>query len=229
VSSPLGYDPSQASTLLAQAGWRCDPMPCQKAFAVVSGTTGTMMTRTLAFQLTTSEREPRNVVSQMIQRQLAAVGFAVDVEIVFGAGTHSRLFAPYEAGGLLLTRKFDAALYQIATPNPAEGAETAAGQFSCAAIPTAASHDTSMGNASGFCDPEVDTLLAAGANGEDAILAAPSGGDALAQALDKIQRAAPVIPLYEAKQAEFVRGLTGVRPAAFLPVTWNVWEWRLSP
>ncbi len=90
--SALNYDPAKAAALLAEAGWVCDPKPCQKA---VTNDAGDTVTRTLTFKLTTTEREPRNVVSQAIQKQLGEAGFAVDVEIVFGEGRQSRMFAPY--------------------------------------------------------------------------------------------------------------------------------------
>jgi ABC-type transport system substrate-binding protein len=213
VPTALTYDPAKAAALLAEAGWACDPKPCQKAFTDDAGQT---VTRTLAFRLTTNEREPRNAVAQAIQKQLAEVGFAVDAEIVFGLGRQSRLFAPYDQGGTLLTRNFDAALYQ----SPAPG--SAYGEFACASIPTAEANDASQGNASGFCDPEVDALLNE-AEGGESVIADPSAP--LFQALAKIQQAAPVVPLYEVVQRVAVKGVDGVRPAAQLPITWNAWAW----
>lgn len=215
VPSVLTYDPSKSVALLVEAGWVCDPKPCQKAF---TNDVGETVTRTLAFRLTTNEREPRNAVAQAIQKQLAEAGFAVDAEIVFGLGRQSRLFAPYDQGGTLLTRNFDAALYQ----SPASTSASAYGEFACASIPTAEANDASQGNASGFCDPEVDALLNE-AEGGESVIADPNAP--LFQALAKIQQAAPVVPLYEVRQSVAVRGVDGVRPAAHLPLTWNTWAW----
>ncbi len=69
--STLNYDPAKAAALLTEAGWVCDSKPCQKA---VTNDAGDTVTRTLTFRLTTTEREPRNVVSQAIQKQLGERG-----------------------------------------------------------------------------------------------------------------------------------------------------------
>jgi ABC-type transport system substrate-binding protein len=182
---------------------------------------GDVVTRTLAFKLTTNAREPRNVIAQAVQKQLADVGFAVDAEIVFGLGKQSRLFAPYDLGGTLLTRNFDAALYQ----NPAPA--SAIGEFACASIPAAEANDPSKGNASGFCDPAIDELLRAVDDGEAVITAQRNA--LLSQALRAVQQAAPVVPLYEVHKPVYVRGVAGLKPAAGMPITWNAWEWEAAP
>jgi ABC-type transport system substrate-binding protein len=214
-STALIHDPARAAALLREAGWVCDTKPCQKGFPDDSGN---IVTRTLSFKLVTTEREPRNAVSQAIQKQLAELGFAVDVEIVFGLDRQSRMFASYDDGGILLTRNFDAALYQIAASAPMMG------QFDCGSVPTVEAHDVSRGNASGFCDEGIDALLARDQNGESVITAAHD--QALRDALTRVQQAAPVIPLYDVLVPVQSRGVAGLKPGYALPVTWNVWEWQ---
>lgn len=216
VRPALAYDPARARALLTEAGWVCDGWPCRKAFTDANGT---VVTRTLAFKLTTTEREPRNTVAQIIQKQLAAVGFGVDIEIVFGLGRASKMFAPYEAGGILLTRNFDAALYQTIAP------AALGGQFGCASIPTRDAHDFSKGNASGFCDEAVERLIAEAEDGER-VISPRAREEAFAQAEAAIQQAAPFVPLYTIKREVWLRGVTGVRPSLYAPITWNAWEWR---
>ena len=216
TTSALPYDPSKAKALLQEAGWNCDALPCTKA---VINDAGESITRTLAFKLTTTEREPRNLVAQEIQKQLAQAGFAVDVEIVFGLDRQSRMFAPYAQGGVLLTRNFDAALYQTLDP------QALSGQFGCNSIPTEKANDVSRGNASGFCDPEVDKLIAEAEGGESVISPAVHA-EAVHKAENAIQQAAPVVPLYAPLRAVYVRNVNGVKPAATLPITWNAWEWK---
>jgi peptide/nickel transport system substrate-binding protein len=216
VPFSLVHDRAHAGALLSEAGWQCDVRPCVKGIA---NENGEIITRTLAFKITTTEREPRNIVAQAIQRQLAELGFAVDVEIVFGLGKDSRMFAPYEQGGILLRRDFDAALYQIDAP-------AAAAQFACSRIPTAEIHDAGQGNASGYCDPELDALLARSEDSEDTI--GPRRADASAQARTRIEQAVPGVPLYYVRRPVFSRRVSGLKPAAHLPITWNAWEWRVE-
>jgi ABC-type transport system substrate-binding protein len=216
TTSLLAHDPSQTKVLLQEAGWNCDALPCTKAMTNDAGET---VTRTLAFKLTTTEREPRNLVAQEIQKQLAQAGFAVDVEIVFGLGRQSRMFAPYAQGGVLLTRNFDAALYQTLDPL------ALGGQFGCNSIPTAEANDVSRGNVSGFCDPEVDKLIAE-ADGGESVISPAAHAEAVRRAEQAVQQQVPVVPLYAPLRAVYARNVRGVRPAALLPITWNAWEWQ---
>jgi peptide/nickel transport system substrate-binding protein len=216
--APLGvaltFDPARSRALLAEAGWACDPWPCRKAF------NGNAITRTLEFKLTTTEREPRSTTAQIIQKQLAAVGFVVNIEIVSGLGPQSKMFAPYEQGGILLTRSFDAALYQTIAP------AALGGQFACASIPTDRAHDAAQGNASGFCDAAVEALIAQAEDGED-VISPRARAEAFVRAETAIQQAAPFIPLYRPARRLLVRRVAGLRPSQYAPITWNAWEWRL--
>lgn len=216
TTSLLAFDPAKSKALLQEAGWDCDALPCVKP---ATNDAGEPITRTLAFKLTTTEREPRNLVAQEIQKQLAQAGFAVDVEIVFGLGRQSRMFASFAQDGVLLTRNFDAALYQTLDPLALSG------QFGCNSIPTADAHDVSRGNASGFCDAEVDKLIAE-AEGGESVIAPAAHAEAVRQAEAAVQQAAPAVPLYAPLRAVYARKVSEVRPAALLPITWNAWQWR---
>lgn len=216
TASALTFDPARSKALLQEAGWNCDVLPCVKA---VTNDAGEPISRTLSFKLTTTEREPRNLVAQEIQKQLAQAGFAVDVEIVFGLGRQSRMFAPFAQGGVLLTRNFDAALYQTLDPLALSG------QFGCNSIPTDTANDVSRGNASGFCDPEVDKLMAE-AEGGESVIAPAAHAEAVRKAEAAIQQQAPAVPLYAPLRAVYARNVNGVKPAAALPITWNAWQWK---
>jgi ABC-type transport system substrate-binding protein len=210
------FDPAKAKSLLTEAGWQCELKPCVKA---VTSDDGETITRTLEFTLVSTEREPRNLIAQAIQKQLAEAGFGVNIALVFGLGKQSRLFAPYEAGGILLNRNFDAALYQTDAPLALRG------QFDCASIPTEEAHDPSRGNASGFCDEAVDALIVETEAGESVI--SPKGREkAVADARNAIVDAAPVIWLYAPQRAVYSRGVEGLKPSAGAPITWNAWEWK---
>jgi peptide/nickel transport system substrate-binding protein len=207
---------SQARALLAEAGWSCEAAPCVKAFTAANGT---VVTRALEFTLVTNERSPRNALSQLAQKQLAAAGFGVDIQIVHGLGAASRLFAPYEQEGILQTRAFDAALYQ------APALSTFTGAFDCASIPTEAAHGARQGNAGGFCDPAVDALIAQ-AEGGLAAMTPPAQAQAVASALAAVGEAAPIVALYSPVWVLPSRGVSGVRHLGYTPLTWNAWEWQ---
>jgi ABC-type transport system substrate-binding protein len=209
-------DLNLARSLLAEAGWLCEATPCVKA---VTAANGAVTTRTLEFTLVTNERAPRNALSQLVQKQLGAAGFGVDIQIVHGLGAASRLFAAYDQGGILQTRAFDAAMYQA----PALTGFT--GVFDCASIPTEAANGPGQGNAGGYCDPAVDALIAQ-AEGGPAAVSAPAQLQAVSAALAAIGEAAPVAALYSPLWALPARDVGGVRHLGFTPLAWNAWEWQ---
>jgi len=215
ITSALPYDVQKSAALLAEAGWDCSSKPCRKS---ATNARGVAISQTLEFTLVTSERVPRNIVAQNIQRQLAAVGFGVNVQIVFGLGTQSKLFAPYIDGGILLTRNFDAALYR------APAAELR-GTLDCASVPNEQQNDASRGNAGGFCQPEIDQLIAK-ADEADVVMTPGERDKALRTAEDAIAPLAPVVKLYTPHQFVLNNGLKNLRPSATQPVTWNAWEWK---
>lgn len=216
VTPTLSFDVGKSAALLAEAGWDCATKPCRKT---ATNARGVAISQTLEFTLVTSERLPRNLIAQSIQRQLAEVGFAVNVQIVFGLGAQSKLFAPYDEGGVLLTRDFDAALYR------APDTQSLRGSFDCASIPNERQHDPGFGNASGYCDAAFDQRMADAENGE-VVLVPDKYSEVLRELRSTLETAAPVVKLYMPHQSIQVRGIAGLKPSARLPLTWNVWEWR---
>ncbi len=217
LTPTLGYVPQRALELLTEASWNCTRKPCQK-FDETKG-----VTVTLEFTLVTTERSPRNLVAQVIQKQLGEIGFGVNIQIVYGLGTQSKLFAPAQEGGLLLSRNFDAALYQAPETGPTQSLR---GRFDCASVPTEQANDVSHGNASGFCDADVDALIAASEVGEG-VLSPTSRAKAYAEALAAVEAQAPVVRLYTPKLFVLALDVSGLKPGANVPLTWNAWEWVL--
>lgn len=212
----MNHDPAQARALLQEAGWQCDMLPCAK---VTQQPNGRLVTQTLQFTLVTNERAPRNALSQLVQKQLAAAGFAVDLRIVSGLGKASRLFAPYEAGGILLTRDFDAAMYQAPSLANFRGA------LDCASVPDQNNHSAAQGNAGGYCDPAADALMAEAEAGES-VISEQARAQAIEAALAAVSDAAPIVPLYSPAWLLPARDVAGLRYAGSGIITWNAWEWQ---
>ncbi|MGQ9903759.1 MAG: ABC transporter substrate-binding protein [Anaerolineae bacterium] len=211
----INHDLEQARALLREAGWQCDLLPCVRP----AQQGNRLVTQTLHLTLVTNERVPRNALSQMIQKQLAAAGFDVDLYIVSGLGKASKLFAPFEAGGILLTRNFDAALFQAPSLTHFRGA------LDCASIPDQTNHSPTQGNAGGYCDPTADRLMAEAEEGER-VVSEQARMQAIEAALAAVNDAALIVPLYSPMWVVPVREVVGLRYAGFGILTWNAWEWR---
>ncbi len=212
----VNHDLQQARALLQEAGWQCGAWPCVKPEQQPNGK---VITRTLEFTLVTNQRAPRNAISQIIQKQLAAAGFAVDLRIVSGLGRASKLFAPYEAGGILLTRDFDAAMYQMPSLTSLSGV------FDCASIPDQTNHSPAQGNAGGYCDLATDALIAEAEEGEP-VISEQGRVQAITAVLAALSDVAPIVPLYSPLWLLPTREVVGLRYAGFGTLTWNAWEWR---
>lgn len=100
---PAPYDPGRARALLDQAGWKPGP----DGIRVKDGKRLEVEIVTVAGVI------PRQNAEVVIQQQLHAVGFDVQVH----NAPANILFAPYGAGGLLATGKFDFGIYAW-TQNP---------------------------------------------------------------------------------------------------------------
>lgn len=209
-------DTAKAKALLAEAGWSCETSPCVKP-----GTdkNGEVVTQTLVFTLVTNERQPRNALSQVIQQQLTQVGFGVDIQIVHGLGKASQLFAAYDQGGILLTRNFDAAMYQ------APALTRFSGVFDCASIPTETASAPTQGNAFGYCDQATDALIAAAEQGQGAISTAERA-KAIGAVLQVITDNALFVPLYSPISVLPSREVGGLKYNGAGLLTWNAWEWQ---
>lgn len=209
-------DAAGARNLLTEDGWSCNNTPCTRTMAKKNGG---VLTETLSFTLVTNQREPRNAVSQIIQRQLADAGFEVNVQIVAGLGSRSKLFAPFDEGGILISRNFDAALYQ------AQSLTRFSGVFDCASIPDAKAPLPSQGNVFGWCDKATDAAITALETGEAGV--SSDGRTSLFASLFKtITRNALFVPLYSPVLAFPSRDVSGLRYAGYGVMTWNAWEWN---
>ncbi|MCL4505678.1 MAG: ABC transporter substrate-binding protein [Chloroflexi bacterium] len=211
-----GGDAAKAKALLGEAGWACEALPCTRQ---VKQKSGAVVTETLSFTLTTNERIPRNAISQIVQQQLQAAGFSVDIHIVAGLGKQSRLFASFDRGGILLTRNFDAALYQAPSLTRFNGV------FDCASIPGETAPQPTQGNVFGYCDPALDGLILAAESGEAAVSTA-GRVEAITKVFDAINGAALFAPLYSPLLAFPAQGVSGVKYGGFGVMTWNAWEWN---
>ncbi len=209
-------DAARARSLLGEAGWSCQVLPCTRQ---AKQKNGAVVTETLSFTLMTNERMPRNAISQIVQRQLEAAGFSVDIHIVAGLGKQSRLFASFSRGGILLTRNFDAALYQ------APALARFSGVFDCASIPSASAPEPTQGNVFGYCNPALDALITAAESGEG-VISAVGRAEAAGKVFSAIDGAALFVPLYSPLLVLPVRDVSAVRYAGIGSLTWNAWEWN---
>ena len=210
-----------ARDALRASGWICGQnTPCQKAVTQTNraGAVTATVTRTLQFTLVTNEREPRTNLIQVIQRRLAQAGFAVDVQIVFGIGAASRLFAPADQGGILANRNFDAALFELQPVNRLSRT------FSCAAIP-----DPKTGSAgenyAGLCDPKLDVLIRV-AEASPSLIAIGQPNPDMQAALEAAYRATVIVPLFAIPMAYPNQGVRNARPLSDGLVVTNPWAWE---
>ncbi|HEY3291890.1 MAG TPA: ABC transporter substrate-binding protein [Anaerolineae bacterium] len=209
-------DAAGARNLLSEDGWSCISTPCTRS---ITKKNGGVLTETLSFTLVTNQREPRNAVSQLIQSQLAGAGFELNVQIVAGLGSHSKLFAPFDEGGILISRNFDAALYQ------APSLTRFSGVFDCASIPDAKAPVPSQGNTFGWCDKATDAAIRSMETGEAGVSTA--GRTSLfASLITTLTQNALFVPLYSPVLVFPSHDVSGVKYAGNGVMTWNVWEWN---
>lgn len=130
--TPTPYDPSRARALLDAAGWRVGP----NGIRMKDG-------RPLSFELTYGQGSvgAQDVVEQ-IQQQLRAIGVTVSLK----SFDYALYYAAAQAGGILLSGKYDLAYYAwIAGTDPND-----ADQWICAAIPPYGN------NAARYCSAQMD-------------------------------------------------------------------------
>lgn len=208
------FDTEKAKALLAESGWDCAAAPCTKE---IDGET-----RNLEFTLMTTDRADRQAVAQVIQSQLKAVGFGVNLQFLYGRG----LFATCSAGGPLYCRTFDAAIYTWITGDDPDHL----GLYNCAAIPTEENGWAGQNNP-GFCDERADELLNMNAKDPEISLSREKRKPILAEFYQIWTDQVPVIPLFSNTRVYVVRtGLTNFKagPTQYGADAWNAWEWEMS-
>jgi peptide/nickel transport system substrate-binding protein len=208
------YDPEKAKALLAEAGWNCEASPCTKE---IDGEV-----KPLAFTLMTTDRADRQAVAQVIQQQLKANGFGVNLQFLYGRG----LFATADAGGPLSSRTFDAAIYTwITGDDPGH-----LGQYDCANIPSEANNFSGQ-NYPGMCDQRADELLTMNETDPEISLSREKRKPVLEEFYQIWTDLVPVIPLFSNTRVYVARpGFENFKPGPtqFAADGWNAWEWKLS-
>jgi len=207
------YDPEKAKALLADAGWDCSTNPCTKEIDGVK--------KNLEFTLMTTDRADRQALAQVIQQQLKANGFGVNLQFLYGRG----LFATASAGGPLSARTFDAAIYTWITGDD----PGFLGLYNCSAIPSEANGYSGQ-NFPGFCNERADELLALNETDPEVSLSREKRKPILEEFFKIWTENVPVIPLFSNTRVYVVRvGFANFKPGPtqYAADGWNAWEWEL--
>jgi peptide/nickel transport system substrate-binding protein len=208
------YDPEKAKALLAEAGWDCTATPCTKEIDGVK--------KNLEFTLMTTDRADRQALAQVIQQQLKANGFGVNLQFLYGRG----LFATAAAGGPLSSRTFDAAIFTwITGDDPSH-----LGVYNCAAIPSKENGFAGQ-NYTGFCNKRADELLNLNETDPTVSLSREKRKPVLEEFYQIWTDQVPVIPLFSNTRVYVARnGFENFKPGAtqYAADGWNAWEWKLS-
>jgi peptide/nickel transport system substrate-binding protein len=207
------YDPEKAKALLAEAGWDCSATPCKKEID------GAM--KNLEFTLMTTDRADRQALAQVIQQQLKANGFGVNLQFLYGRG----LFATASAGGPLSSRSFQAAIYTWITGDDPDHL----GLYDCASIPSEGNNFSGQ-NYTGWCNDEADKLLKQNASDPEISLSREKRKPVLDAFYKLWTENVPVIPLFSNTRVYVVRtgfGNFKAGPTQYAADAWNAWEWTL--
>lgn len=180
------YDPAGAQAMLDAAGWKRGPDGVRRK-------NGLPLTLQIVIP---SGYGPSETLSALLQSDYSKIGVAASIR----AYDSNTFFAPYSAGGILQTRKFDAALLsQSLGPLYAN----VNGVYTCDSIPPAGF------NIAGYCNKRVDALNDEYLHNYDR--------NVEVQAAHEMQRImdadAPMIMMYErAFLAAYDKRLTGYHP-----------------
>jgi peptide/nickel transport system substrate-binding protein len=181
------FDQARAAELLDEAGW-------------TRGADGARVKdgRRLSMQLhTTEQNTTRQLVAQIIQENLRAIGFEVELRFVPGDGV---LFAQGEEG-ILAGRRFDLALYAWQA-----GPEHSAYLYLCDEVP-GQENDFAGQNYPGYCKPAFDEAVYA----SDQFLDRAGRAPLINEAQVIFNRELPALPLYqEVLIAAYRPGVEGV-------------------
>lgn len=200
------YNPLKARALLAGAGY---------------ATTRSGTKRHVTLTLVTTSDPTRQREADLIARDWAAIGVRTTPRFVSASSSdQGGLYAPYDRGGVLATRSFDVALFDLCLgPDPA----TMASLFDPARIPTPLSQGVLRRNYTGI-DKDALAMLPEAAQ---ASLDFASRKRGYAKVQREVNALLPYIVLYERPQIVVDDGRVGnFRPAPQDAADlWNAWEW----
>jgi peptide/nickel transport system substrate-binding protein len=198
------YDPEQARTLLAEAGY------------TDIGADGIRSSQgvTLTFQLFTSEGPLRARIAELFKEDMQAIGIGIDLVTL----STTDLFA---ATGPLFQRQFELALYAwIATPDPG-GLQL----WGCLAVPSE-SNNWAGDNFAGWCFRDADRAIREAVTTLDAA----KRQEAYLKQQQLWTQELPSLPLFQRVSATLnAPGISGIQPDALAPITWNVTAWQRNP
>jgi len=200
------YNPAGARRLLAAAG-----------YATTSNGAG----RHVMLSLVTTNDPTRQREADLIARAWAAIGVRVTPRFVSASPSdQGGLYAPFDRGGVLATRSFDVALFDLRLgPDPA----TVAALFDPGRIPTPLSQGATRRNYTGIDDEALASLP----ERAQASLDFASRKRGYVRVQREVNTLLPYIVLYERPQIVVDDGHVGnLRPAPQDAADlWNVWEW----
>jgi peptide/nickel transport system substrate-binding protein len=198
---PTPYDPSRARALLDAAGWTMGP----DGIRVRDG-------RPLSLELAYGQGSvgAQNAVEQ-VQQQLRAIGVAVSLK----SFDYALYYAAEQAGGILLSGKYDLALYAWiagADPNNAD-------QWICAAIPP------NGNNAARYCSAQMDAAQRVALSTFDRVVRKR----AYARIETLLEIDAPCAFITDIPQRYVLtRRLRNFKPNG-ISEGWNAQQWQLQP
>ncbi len=212
------FDKEKAKALLAEAGWDCKALPCNKK--VTEG--GKEVTKNLEITLMTTDRADRQKLAQVIQSMWKAVNVGTNLQFLYGRG----LFATCSAGGPLNCRTFDAAIYTwIGGDDPGFW-----GMYNCSAIQTKENSWSGQNNP-GWCNKDADKAVNDAENNAEIVVSRDKRIAAYAPFFKAWTTEVPVIPLFVNAVPLAARpGFKGYTcgPTNNAPCGWNAWTWELS-
>lgn len=193
-------DPARARALLRAAGWL--PAP---------GNTLRKDHQTLAFTLSTASDSPTaQAIESLLQQELRGIG----IETTIKDYPSDQLLAPYGAGGVVFSGRYDAALFSwTAGADPDDSAE-----YMCDQIPPKGQNDLY------WCDDKLDAAERGALSTYDRTVR--KRYYAITQ--NELASQAATIVLYFERQASVTpAGMRGFAPAPSTSNNWNSWEWSI--
>jgi len=193
-------DPSRARELLHSAGWLPGP-----------GNTLRKGRQTLAFTLSTASDSPSaRAIESELQQELRGIG----IETTIKDYPSDQLLAPYGAGGVVFSGKYDAALFSwTAGADPDDSAE-----YMCDQIPPQGQNDMY------WCDDKLDAAERGALSTYDRNLRKRY----YSVIQNELSTQAATIVLYFERQASVTPAdMRGFAPAPSTSNNWDSWEWSI--